>query len=169
MMQNMNSEQESGEQSVKTIHHVFEIAATRETVFNALTTAAGLSSWWTTSARADAATVGALLDVTFGLFNPHLRIAELDPHSNLTWEGIGGHQAWGESTTIRFALEATSRGTLVRFWHQRGHELSDDAVATANFNWGYYLDSLRLLCETGIGKPFQNGVAGARVGASGIG
>ncbi|HEX8035173.1 MAG TPA: SRPBCC domain-containing protein [Ktedonobacterales bacterium] len=154
---------------MNTIHHVFEIAAPRETVFNALTTADGLSSWWTTSVRADEAAVGALLDITFGPFNPHLRITELDPHTRLTWEGAEGNQAWGGNTAIRFELEATSRGTLVRFWHQLGHELSDDAVGTATFNWGYYLDSLRLFCETGTGKPFQNDVAGARVGASGIG
>ncbi|MGZ3584184.1 MAG: SRPBCC family protein [Ktedonobacterales bacterium] len=168
MIQHMNSDQESGGRSVKTIHHVFEIAAPRETVFNALTTAAGLSSWWTTSARADEAAVGALLDVTFGRFNPHLRITELDPHTHLVWEGVGGYQAWGGTTTIRFELEATSGGTLVRFWQRLGPELGDDAVGTANFNWGYYLDSLRLLCETGTGKPFQNEVAGARAGASGI-
>jgi len=47
-----------------------------------------------------------------------------------------------------------------------GRDLSDDAVASANFNWGYYLDSLRLLCETGSGKPFQVGNARARVSAS---
>ncbi|MGZ3637851.1 MAG: hypothetical protein ACXVCX_08450, partial [Ktedonobacterales bacterium] len=35
---------------MKTIHHVFEIAAPRETVFNALTTAAGLSSSATVTA-----------------------------------------------------------------------------------------------------------------------
>ena len=34
-------------------------------------------------------------------------------------------------------------------------ELSDDAYGTYNFNWGYYLESLRLLGETGTGKPFQ--------------
>lgn len=39
-------------------------------------------------------------------------------------------------------------------------------VASANFNWGYYLDSLRLLCETGHGKPYQSGAPGARVGAT---
>lgn len=168
MTQRIHDDQESGGRSAKTIYHVFEILAPRETVFNALTTADGLSSWWTTSTQADEAAVGAPLDVAFGLFNPHLRITELDPHSHLAWEGVEGNRAWGGNTTIRFELEATSGGTLVRFWQQPGSGLSDDAVGIANFNWGYYLDSLRLLCETGTGKPFQNEVAGARPGASGI-
>ena len=25
---------------------------------------------------------------------------------------------------------------------------------TYNFNWGYYLQSLKLYCETGMGTPF---------------
>jgi hypothetical protein len=34
-------------------------------------------------------------------------------------------------------------------------ELDDDAYGIYNFNWAYYLESLRLLCETGTGKPFE--------------
>lgn len=153
------------------IHHVFEIAAPRETVFRALTTTDGLAGWWTTRVRMDDAAVGASIAFTFGgAFNPQMRITEFDPPTHVGWEGVAGYAAaWGPQTIIRFELEATSGGTLVRFWHQVGRELSDEAVAAANFNWGYYLDSLRLLCETGRGKPFPSGTAGARVGASGIG
>jgi len=46
-------------------------------------------------------------------------------------------------------------GTVVRFWENYARELSDDAYGTYNFNWGYYLESLRLLGETGTGKPLQ--------------
>ena len=31
---------------------------------------------------------------------------------------------------------------------------SDDDYGVYNFNWGYYLESLRLLCATGTGRPF---------------
>lgn len=34
-------------------------------------------------------------------------------------------------------------------------ELDDDAYGIYNFNWGYCLESLRLLCATGRGKPFH--------------
>ena len=33
-------------------------------------------------------------------------------------------------------------------------ELDDDAYGIYNFNWGYYLESLRLYCTTGMGQPF---------------
>lgn len=148
------------------IHHVFEIQAPPETVFASITTADGLSSWWTTKVTADAAERGSLFLFAFrGPFNPQFRITEIESPSFVCWEGVGGHDTWG-ATWLRFQLDRCDLGTMVRFWHQMGAERSDDAVASANFTWGYYLDSLRLLCETGQGKPYPSGVPGARVGAS---
>ncbi len=154
---------------MKTIHHVFEIAAPRETVFRALTTADGLAGWWTTRVDADEPAVGAEIAFTFrGAFNPRMRITALDPPARVSWQGVDGYAAWGRHTTTSFELEDTSGGTKVRFRHEISGDRDDDAVAAANFNWGYYLDSLRLLCETGRGKPFQSGSPNARVGASSI-
>jgi len=59
------------------------------------------------------------------------------------------------SNTFRFELAGQTGGTTVRFWQDYARELSDDAYGSYNFNWGYYLESLRLYCETGAGKPFQ--------------
>ncbi len=39
--------------------------------------------------------------------------------------------------------------------HFKNVELDDDSYGIYNFNWGYYLQSLRLFCTTGVGKPFQ--------------
>jgi hypothetical protein len=44
--------------------------------------------------------------------------------------------------------------TRLRFWQDYAIELDDDAYGIYNFNWGYYLESLRLHCTTGQGKPF---------------
>lgn len=148
------------------IHHLLEIAAPHERVFGALVTADGLSAWWTTQVRAGDAAVGAQLEFTFrGSFAPRMEIAELDPPVRVVWKGIGGHDAWGE-TAIRFELDPAGEETVLRFWHRMGPERSEDAIAGATFIWGYYLDSLRLFCETGTGKPFRPGTPGARVGAT---
>jgi hypothetical protein len=32
---------------------------------------------------------------------------------------------------------------------------ADDYCGVYNVNWGYYLESLRLLCVDGAGKPFR--------------
>ena len=37
---------------------------------------------------------------------------------------------------------------------QYAQELSDETYGTHNFNWGYYLNSLKLYGETGTGTPF---------------
>jgi uncharacterized protein YndB with AHSA1/START domain len=44
---------------LKTIHHVFDTTAPRDTVFAALTTTQGLSRWWTTIVKAEVG-VGAI-------------------------------------------------------------------------------------------------------------
>lgn len=33
--------------------------------------------------------------------------------------------------------------------------LDDYSYGTYNFNWGYYMESLRMLLEEGSGKPFS--------------
>ncbi len=53
-----------------------------------------------------------------------------------------------------FAGDGDGR-TKLRFWQEYAVELADDYYGVYNFNWGYYLESLRLLCATGTGKPFQ--------------
>lgn len=64
----------------KMSHHQFEILASRENVVRSLTTAEGLSGWWTTNVRADQPAIGSLVNITFrGAFNPQMRITELDP------------------------------------------------------------------------------------------
>jgi hypothetical protein len=76
------------------------------------------------------------------------------------WECVGGHEPWADNT-FRFELEEKGTGTIVRFWQNYARELSDDAYGVYNFTWGYYLESLRLLGETGTGKPFQAGLLSA--------
>jgi hypothetical protein len=53
------------------------------------------------------------------------------------------------------ACTASTSCTTLRFWQHYATELSDDAYGTYNYNWGYYLESLRLLCESGTGHPFE--------------
>lgn len=150
-----------------TVHHLFEIAAPPESVFGAVTTPEGLAQWWTTQVSAGEAGAGGRIRFSFrGLFNPLMRITELDPPAHVKWQGAGGHDAWGSQTTIRFRFRATDGGTTVDFWHVLGPEVTEENVAAVSFNWGYYLDSLRMFCETGTGKPFQPGTPGARVAAS---
>ena len=51
---------------------------------------------------------------------------------------------------VRFEFKYAAPVAML-FHHEYARELDDIAY---NFNWGYYLDSLRLYCESGTGKPF---------------
>lgn len=148
------------------IHHVFQVAATPDRSLEALTTTAGLSGWWTSQVEADV-WVGGLIHFTFdGDFNPTMRITKLRP-DQVSWTCVGGHQPWDHST-FTFELEPTDTGTRLRFTQEYGRELGDDALGLYNFNWAYYLESLREFCETGIGKPFRTTVQPNR-SAGGLG
>jgi uncharacterized protein YndB with AHSA1/START domain len=146
---------------MKTIHHLVDIDAERRPVWSALTEADRMAGWWSTNVRTPPAAVGAVVEWTFtGDFNPVMEITALDPEKRLVWRCIGGHDPWADGT-FRFEIAGLDDGrTRLRFWQDYAVELNDDAYGIYNFNWGYYLESLRLLCVTGTGKPFAAGTQG---------
>ncbi len=141
---------------MKTIHHVVDVAAPAATVWRTLTEHDGMAGWWSREVTTPAAAVGARVEWTFtGDFNPVMEITALAPEQELQWRCVDGHAPWADST-FRFALEPRADDqTRLRFWQQYATELSDDAYGIYNFNWGYYLESLRRLCTTGAGQPFR--------------
>jgi uncharacterized protein YndB with AHSA1/START domain len=141
---------------MKTIHHVCDIDATGGTVWSALTEAERMAKWWSTKLQTPTAAVGARVGWTFaGDFNPVMEITKLDEQHELDWRCVAGHDPWLDNT-FRFELIALDDGrTRLRFGQEYAVELGDDDYGIYNFNWGYYLESLRLLCSTGVGKPFQ--------------
>jgi quinol monooxygenase YgiN/uncharacterized protein YndB with AHSA1/START domain len=141
---------------MKRIHHVFDIDAPVSTVWAALTEAHGLVSWWSTRLSTSQAEVGAQQHWTFGGdFNPVMEIITLHENHELIWRCVAGHNPWKDSL-FRFQLVGSDDGsTRLRFTQDYAIELDDDSYGTYNFNWGYYLESLRLFCTAGTGKPFR--------------
>ena len=143
---------------MKTIHHVVDIDAQIGPVWTALTEPDRMAGWWSTKVKTPPAAVGARVDWTFaGDFNPVMEIITLDEHKELAWRCVSGHEPW-QDAIFRFVLATEDDGrTRLRFWQEYAVELADDYYGVYNFNWGYYLESLRLLCTAGTGKPFQAG------------
>jgi uncharacterized protein YndB with AHSA1/START domain len=141
---------------VKTIHHVVDMDAQPEVPWSALTQHDRMAAWWSTKVDAPAAAVGTQVHWTFaGDFNPVMEIVKLDEGRELVWRCVAGHDPWKDST-FRFVIAALPNGqTRLRFWQEYAVELEDDYYGVYNFNWGYYLESLRKLCVTGSGAPFQ--------------
>jgi uncharacterized protein YndB with AHSA1/START domain len=142
---------------MKTIHQVLDIETSNDNVWEALTTRDGLAGWWSTRVEvSDAAAVESVIDFTFGgNFNPDMEITAVDADSAVEWKCVGGHGPWADNT-FRFEVEGLDGDrTRLRFWQHYATELSDDEYGIYNFNWGYYLQSLKELVETGSGKPFD--------------
>ena len=68
------------------------------------------------------------------------------------WTFDGDFNPVMETVAFEAPNELVSR---LRFWQEYAVELADDYYGVYNFNWGYYLESLRLLCVTDTGKPYQ--------------
>ena len=143
---------------MKTIHHVLDVAAPPRRVWEALTEHDGLAGWWTPTVAVEGRGVGAQVSFTFGGdFNPVMEVTDLDPGRRLRWRCADGHANWKDNTfTFELAGQPDDR-TRLRFTQDYAVELSDDDYGIYNFNWGYYLESLRLLCTTGTGKPYVVG------------
>ena len=140
---------------MKTIHHVVDMDAGAKTVWAALTERDQMAGWWSTLVDAPDANVGTRVRWTFaGDFNPVMEITASDGATQLNWRCVGGHEPWKDSG-FRFEVRRLEDGrTRLRFWQDYAVELEDDYYGVYNFNWGYYLESLRLLCVTGSGRPF---------------
>jgi uncharacterized protein YndB with AHSA1/START domain len=156
------------------IHHEVLIGASVEKVYNAITSQEGLSAWWTpgTSAKAE---VGSVASFPFGpKYHKEMKIIELDPNKQVKWNCIAGVDQW-IGTALTFTLlggdkrslqneryelggqleqqENFEKGTLVIFHHDNWKAYSD-MYAECNYTWGQFLRSLKLLCETGKGRPY---------------
>ena len=139
---------------MKTIIHTVHIAAQASAVFGALTTERGVTSWWSTRADLEPGENGVIRFTFRGDFNPHMRQVRLEPDALVEWECIAGHGNW-QDNRFRFILRPEAEATSLQFVQEYAQELDDDTYGTYNFNWGYYLNSLKKYCETGVGTPYQ--------------
>ena len=135
------------------IKHYLLIKAQPEKVYSAITKTGGLKGWWTVEAKADEK-VGGIAEFIFGdrYFNK-MKITNLEPDKKLEWECLEGDKEW-IGTTFLFDLEEKDESTILRFSHNNWKE-DTDFFASCNYNWGYYLKSLKQYCETGKGTPFS--------------
>ncbi len=138
---------------MRKIIHTVHIHAAPEVVYDALTTSDGLSKWWTTTVEMEPGPGGIIHFRFHGVFHPQMRQTALEKHRLVGWLCVGGHDNW-QDNAFRFSLDERAGETLLRFEQQYAQELPDEVYGTYNFNWGYYLNSLKQFCETGMGTPF---------------
>jgi hypothetical protein len=87
-------------------------------------------------------------------------VVDMDAPAARVWEALTDLTAlagWWSAKVEEEGGSGVGGRARLRFWQEYAIELADDYYGVYNFNWGYYLESLRLLCVTGTGKPFQAG------------
>ena len=158
------------------IRHTLLIGAPAEKIYSAITTQEGLSAWWTpdTNAKPERDSVARF---AFGpSYFKEMKITELKPSRQVKWICIEGAEEW-IGTSISFELypgdkeallnshpeakdqiqqqKKSDKGTLLIFHHDDWKEYTP-MFAECNYTWGQFLKSLKLLCETGTGRPWPN-------------
>ena len=159
------------------IRHEVLIWAPVEQVYRALTTQEGLSGWWTPDAQATPER-NSVARFPFGSeYCKEMKIMELTSPTQVKWTCITGADEW-VGTTLSFILQPGDKdtllashpeladqmrqqrhldggGTLLILHHDNWKEYSA-MFAECNYTWGQFLSSLKLLCETGKGRPWPH-------------
>jgi len=139
---------------MRRVIHAVTIKAPRHGVYEALATRGGLAQWWTTDVTGDAVPGGTLALRFADVFKPDMQVVALDRDTAVRWRCVGGEQAWLDNA-FSFDLTDDNGLTLLMFRQEYARELDDRAYGSFNYNWGHYLTSLKTLCETGTGAPFE--------------
>jgi uncharacterized protein YndB with AHSA1/START domain len=135
--------------------HWIGVGAGSDRVFDAVTTAAGLRSWWTDDVEAEPAE-GSI--ATFGFGNRsvvfRMRIDRLDRPRLVRWTCLGDFDEW-TGTRLSFEFRPTSDGgTGVTFTHS-GWESTEGYYRQCNTDWGRLMYFLKDHVETGASNPMM--------------
>lgn len=139
------------------ILHQLTIQAPPEDVYAAITEEDGLSSWWTSDVDAEPKE-GSQAQFRFegGMVAMLMRIENLEPGRSVEWSVDEPSPPEWEGTRVTWEFSPTDEGTELLFGH-RGWKSTDGSFPDINYNWSYYLTSLKQYLETGEGFPHQAG------------
>lgn len=136
------------------IIHNFPIHSNPESVYKAISTIEGLNGWWSDTIGGSTA-VNEVIDFKFiEVFNPQMKVLASEPGKEVKWECIDGHEPW-LGNIITFLITAQADGSQLHFTHEYTSPIAEEDYGYYNFNWGYYLNSLKDYCETGEGSPHR--------------
>jgi uncharacterized protein YndB with AHSA1/START domain len=138
------------------IRHRVAVAAPLGPVYQAVSTAEGISEWWTREGVQGRAEVGSTLRFFFGQPEPAavMEVTALDPGGHVRWRCVGGADEW-IGTTLDFELRAGEGETVILFTHA-GWRTASEFMAHCSARWAYFLLSLKRLVEVGKGTPFPD-------------
>ncbi|MEK6222406.1 MAG: SRPBCC domain-containing protein [Chloroflexota bacterium] len=134
------------------ILHAVEVQASAEKIYKAITEQDGLIGWWSQHSKIEPSE-GAMASVGFygGMVTFEFSVDELDANHKVVWSLKNGPPDW-LNTKITWTLTEEEGKTLVYFAHT-GFANMEGNFAGVNYNWGWYLTSLKFYIEKGAGTP----------------
>jgi uncharacterized protein YndB with AHSA1/START domain len=133
------------------IKHLLHVTASKEKVYEAISTINGLANWWTKQTTGESK-VGGIIQFRFTDAGCDMKVTSLKDNECISWECIAGFPEW-IGTKISIRLEETNGKTKVQFEHSDWKE-TNEFYAGCSFSWGRFMESLRQLCQTGEGEAF---------------
>ena len=134
------------------IKHYLIIKSPAAKIYEALTTKTGVAGWWTIQNKIGNQINGMNIFDFGERYHNEMKIIDLQPNKRVEWLCEEGDKEWIETRFV-FEIEETELYSVLRFSHNDWKE-ETDFFASCNYHWGYYLQSLKLYCETGAGTPF---------------
>lgn len=136
------------------IEHLQIIKKPAAEVYEALTTAKGLSRVWTNELSVDDNKVNAVNQFQFGSDDvTKMQVVELVHAKRVEWYCTDSDPEW-VGTSVSFDLEERNEKTYVTFRHTNWKNVTP-FYRSCNYNWAMFLYSLKCYCEDGTGLPYQ--------------
>lgn len=132
------------------ILHRVGVIASRDLVYQALTTAEGLAAWWTNDTSGEGS-AGGRLEFRFEPGGFDMAVLEAIPSERVVWEVIDGPEEW-IGTRISWELRTEGDFTIILFAH-RGWRQPVEFMYHCSTKWATFLMSLKSYVEDGKGAP----------------
>src|SRR5689334_15022734 len=98
------------------IRHLVFIKSTPEKIYEAISTQAGIASWWSLHNNAMPQT-GSIYRISFGGdYYKEIEIIELQPAKKVVWEILDAHPEW-LGTKVIFDISMGKNSAELRFTH----------------------------------------------------
>ena len=132
--------------------HSIKITTTKKKLFEAISTPAGLNSWWTAAASGEPA-VGAIFQLHFEPdYDWAAVVTQYEENSHIEFT-IGQSDADWEGTAVSFRIYECDSEIQLDFQH-KGWREENDHYRTTNQCWFHYLTLLKRYLETNEILPY---------------
>lgn len=129
--------------------HQAGIQTSPAALYTAISEGDGLKGWWSEHSVIE----NDLASVSFynNMVTFKLRVSELIPNERVVWDVEGGPPDW-DNTQISWTISEHDGQTMLDFAH-RGLDVDEGRLGSINYNWGWYVISLKFYLEKGEGMP----------------